>query len=176
MSSPDNTRRHWHGDPGARHEHLNVWTAGGAKGPAPRAPWALTPEMIAASQARRVSHQPSPACSPSSLQSNTISVSTPAPFNTDPYRTPTPQQPPQPAPPAPPTVAPHQPSASVDAPAPARARRACLRTCRRRRGRVLIRGWRGVGRAGMSSASRVGFFRSGGMGIRGGSNFFYHIV
>lgn len=65
MSSPDNTRRHWHGDPGARHEHLNVWTHGGAKGPAVRAPWALTPEMMATGT-RRVSRRLARAvhCSP----------------------------------------------------------------------------------------------------------------
>ncbi|KAJ5222649.1 uncharacterized protein N7469_008889 [Penicillium citrinum] len=42
----DDTRRHWHGTSGDRHEHLNAWVAGGAKGPAGRAPWALTPEMM----------------------------------------------------------------------------------------------------------------------------------
>ncbi|KAJ5145019.1 hypothetical protein N7448_002411 [Penicillium atrosanguineum] len=42
----DDTRRHWKGEPGARHEHANPWGHGGAKGPAARAPWALTPEMM----------------------------------------------------------------------------------------------------------------------------------
>ncbi|KAJ5895246.1 hypothetical protein N7495_006937 [Penicillium taxi] len=51
----DAARRHWHGNSGDRHEHLNVWTQGGAKGPTPRAPWALTPEMIAYDTARRAS-------------------------------------------------------------------------------------------------------------------------
>ncbi|KAJ5632368.1 hypothetical protein N7490_008707 [Penicillium lividum] len=46
-------RRHWHGDIGNRHEHLNAWTAGGAKGPAHRAAWALTPEMVANLNARK---------------------------------------------------------------------------------------------------------------------------
>ncbi|KAJ5273473.1 hypothetical protein N7478_008598 [Penicillium angulare] len=49
----DNTRRHWHGLSGDRHEHHNVWTNGGAKGPASRAPWALTPEMMANLNARK---------------------------------------------------------------------------------------------------------------------------
>ncbi|KAF4760731.1 hypothetical protein HAV15_006384 [Penicillium sp. str.  len=31
--SDDNTRRHWHGNPGDRHQHLNVWMNGGAKSP-----------------------------------------------------------------------------------------------------------------------------------------------
>ncbi|KAJ5675651.1 hypothetical protein N7462_008548 [Penicillium macrosclerotiorum] len=48
--SDDNTKRHWHGNPGDRHEHLNVWMSGGSKGPASRAAWALTPEMMAASR------------------------------------------------------------------------------------------------------------------------------
>lgn len=61
----DDTRRHWHGAPGARHEHHNVWTHGGSKGPAVRAPWALTPEMTAAANARRVRSQPSLPQSPS---------------------------------------------------------------------------------------------------------------
>lgn len=47
-------RRHWHGTSGDRHEHHNVWTAGGAKGPTSRAPWALTPEMMANLNARKV--------------------------------------------------------------------------------------------------------------------------
>ncbi|KAJ5156748.1 hypothetical protein N7492_009551 [Penicillium capsulatum] len=42
----DDPRRHWHGNPGDRHEHLNVWVQGGPKGPSPRAAWALTPEMM----------------------------------------------------------------------------------------------------------------------------------
>lgn len=63
ITMSDDTRRHWHGSPGARHEHENVWTHGGAKGPAVRAPWALTPEMTAAANARRVCppiHPPTP--------------------------------------------------------------------------------------------------------------------
>jgi hypothetical protein len=51
----DDTRRHWHGTSGNRHEHHNAWVAGGAKGPAGRAPWALTPEMMSNLNARRVS-------------------------------------------------------------------------------------------------------------------------
>jgi hypothetical protein len=51
----DDTRRHWHGTSGNRHEHHNAWVAGGAKGPAGRAPWALTPEMTSNLNARRVS-------------------------------------------------------------------------------------------------------------------------
>ncbi|CAI7662719.1 unnamed protein product [Penicillium glandicola] len=43
--SDDNTRRHWHGTPGDRHEHLNVWMNGGAKSPSGRAPWAMMPGM-----------------------------------------------------------------------------------------------------------------------------------
>ncbi|KAJ5309017.1 hypothetical protein N7508_004396 [Penicillium antarcticum] len=39
--SDDNTRRHWHGNPGDRHEHHNVWMNGGAKGPSSRAAWAM---------------------------------------------------------------------------------------------------------------------------------------
>ncbi|KAJ5571971.1 hypothetical protein N7535_005631 [Penicillium sp. DV-2018c] len=39
--SDDNTRRHWHGSPGDRHEHLNVWMNGGAKARSPRAAWAM---------------------------------------------------------------------------------------------------------------------------------------
>ncbi|CAG8142512.1 hypothetical protein PENNAL_c0046G01963 [Penicillium nalgiovense] len=39
--SNDNTRRHWHGTPGDRHEQLNVWMNGGAKGPSGRASWAM---------------------------------------------------------------------------------------------------------------------------------------
>ncbi|KAJ5509311.1 hypothetical protein N7527_011454 [Penicillium freii] len=39
--SDDNTRRHWHGSPGDRHEHLNVWMNGGAKSPSGRAAWAM---------------------------------------------------------------------------------------------------------------------------------------
>ncbi|KAJ5498227.1 hypothetical protein PEX1_050530 [Penicillium expansum] len=39
--SDDNTRRHWHGIPGDRHEHLNVWMNGGAKSPSGRAAWAM---------------------------------------------------------------------------------------------------------------------------------------
>ncbi|KAJ5373876.1 hypothetical protein N7517_005882 [Penicillium concentricum] len=39
--SDDNTRRHWHGNPGDRHEHLNVWMNGGAKSPSGRAAWAM---------------------------------------------------------------------------------------------------------------------------------------
>ncbi|OKP00320.1 hypothetical protein PENSUB_7777 [Penicillium subrubescens] len=50
---PDNIKRHWHGNAGDRHEHLNVWTHGGSKGPASRAAWALTPEMMAADANRR---------------------------------------------------------------------------------------------------------------------------
>ncbi|CAG7918575.1 unnamed protein product [Penicillium olsonii] len=37
----DDTRRHWHGVSGDRHEHHNVWMNGGAKGPSARAPWAM---------------------------------------------------------------------------------------------------------------------------------------
>ncbi|KAJ6000229.1 hypothetical protein N7481_000638 [Penicillium waksmanii] len=51
----DDTRRHWHGSSGNRHEHHNAWVAGGAKGPAGRAPWALTPEMMSNLNARRES-------------------------------------------------------------------------------------------------------------------------
>ncbi|KAJ5788353.1 hypothetical protein N7457_003343 [Penicillium paradoxum] len=43
--SDDNTRRHWHGSPGDRHEHLNVWMSGGAKAPTSRAAWAMMPGM-----------------------------------------------------------------------------------------------------------------------------------
>ncbi|KAJ5696538.1 hypothetical protein N7536_006950 [Penicillium majusculum] len=39
--SDDNTRRHWHGNPGDRHQHLNVWMNGGAKSPSGRAAWAM---------------------------------------------------------------------------------------------------------------------------------------
>ncbi|CAL5873773.1 uncharacterized protein PFLUO_LOCUS8055 [Penicillium psychrofluorescens] len=41
----DNTNRHWHGIPGDRHEHHNVWMNGGAKAPADRAAWAMLPGM-----------------------------------------------------------------------------------------------------------------------------------
>ncbi|KAJ5096105.1 hypothetical protein NUU61_005461 [Penicillium alfredii] len=41
----DDTRRHWHGNPGDRHEHLNVWVQGGPKGPSGRAAWAMLPGM-----------------------------------------------------------------------------------------------------------------------------------
>ncbi|GLI73070.1 hypothetical protein PoHVEF18_001279 [Penicillium ochrochloron] len=51
--TPDNIKRHWHGNAGDRHEHLNVWTHGGSMGPANRAAWALTPEMMAAEANRR---------------------------------------------------------------------------------------------------------------------------
>ena len=51
----DDTRRHWHGSPGDRHEHHNVWVQGGPKSQTTRAAWALTPEMIANMQQRRVS-------------------------------------------------------------------------------------------------------------------------
>ncbi|KAJ5333488.1 hypothetical protein MYU51_014077 [Penicillium brevicompactum] len=37
----DDTRRHWHGSSGDRHEHHNVWMNGGAKAPSPRAAWAM---------------------------------------------------------------------------------------------------------------------------------------
>ncbi|KAJ6180475.1 hypothetical protein N7519_010936 [Penicillium mononematosum] len=51
--SNDNTRRHWHGTPGDRHEHLNVWMNGGAKSPSGRAAWAMPiPDT------RRVCHLP----------------------------------------------------------------------------------------------------------------------
>ncbi|CAG7953832.1 unnamed protein product [Penicillium nalgiovense] len=51
--SNDNTRRHWHGTPGDRHEQLNVWMNGGAKGPSGRASWAMPiPDT------RRVCHLP----------------------------------------------------------------------------------------------------------------------
>ncbi|KAJ5708241.1 hypothetical protein N7488_008042 [Penicillium malachiteum] len=49
----DDERRHWHGTAGDRHEHHNVWMQGGAKGPSSRAPWALTPEMMANLNARK---------------------------------------------------------------------------------------------------------------------------
>jgi hypothetical protein len=49
----DNLKRHWHGTAGDRYEHQNPWTHGGSKGPAPRAAWALTPEMMAADTQRR---------------------------------------------------------------------------------------------------------------------------
>jgi hypothetical protein len=39
--SDDNTRRHWHGNPGDRYQHLNVWMNGGAKSPSGRAAWAM---------------------------------------------------------------------------------------------------------------------------------------
>lgn len=39
--SDDNTRRHWHGSPGDRHQQLNVWMNGGAKSPSGRAAWAM---------------------------------------------------------------------------------------------------------------------------------------
>ena len=55
-SKMSDDRRHWHGTSGDRHEHHNVWTAGGAKGPTSRAPWALTPEMMANLNARKVFH------------------------------------------------------------------------------------------------------------------------
>lgn len=53
-NTPDNVKRHWHGTAGDRHEQLNVWTQGGSRGPASRAAWALTPEMMAAEASRRV--------------------------------------------------------------------------------------------------------------------------
>jgi hypothetical protein len=49
--SDDNTRRHWHGSPGDRHQHLNVWMNGGAKSPSGRAAWAMP-------DTRRVSYSP----------------------------------------------------------------------------------------------------------------------
>ncbi|KAJ5532290.1 hypothetical protein N7513_001324 [Penicillium frequentans] len=52
-SPNDNERRHWHGAAGDRYEHVNAWTAGGAKGPTSRAAWALTPEMMANLNARK---------------------------------------------------------------------------------------------------------------------------
>ncbi|OQD64568.1 hypothetical protein PENPOL_c007G02349 [Penicillium polonicum] len=39
--SDDNTRRHWHGSPGDRYQHVDVWMNGGAKSPTGRAPWAM---------------------------------------------------------------------------------------------------------------------------------------
>ncbi|CAG8909323.1 unnamed protein product [Penicillium egyptiacum] len=51
--SDDNTRRHWHGTPGDRHEHLNVWMNGGAKSPTGRAAWAMP-----ITETRRVCHLP----------------------------------------------------------------------------------------------------------------------
>ncbi|KAJ5791552.1 uncharacterized protein N7518_008563 [Penicillium psychrosexuale] len=37
----DDTRRNWHGTPGDRLEHSNVWMSGGAKSPTGRAAWAM---------------------------------------------------------------------------------------------------------------------------------------
>ena len=54
----DDARRHWHGNPGNRHEHHNVWVQGGPKGPSARAAWALTPEMIANSRRVRIALLP----------------------------------------------------------------------------------------------------------------------
>lgn len=51
--SDDNTRRHWHGNPGDRHQHLNVWMNGGAKSPSGRAAWAMPN-----TDNRRVGHLP----------------------------------------------------------------------------------------------------------------------
>lgn len=55
----NNPPRHWKGEPGNRHEHVNPWGHGGAKGPAPRASWALTPEMMTNLNANR---RVSPTC------------------------------------------------------------------------------------------------------------------
>ncbi|KAJ5225412.1 hypothetical protein N7468_006637 [Penicillium chermesinum] len=44
----DSSPRYWRGQPGDRHEHGNVWVPGGPKSPTTKAPWAPTPEMIAA--------------------------------------------------------------------------------------------------------------------------------
>ncbi|OOQ88371.1 hypothetical protein PEBR_13650 [Penicillium brasilianum] len=55
---PENIKRHWHGNKGDRYEHLNAWTHGGSMGPANRAAWALTPEMMAADAKRRVRSPP----------------------------------------------------------------------------------------------------------------------
>jgi hypothetical protein len=57
MTDNDNNRRYWKGEPGNRHEHANPLGHGGAKGPASRASWALTPEMAANLNNRRVSPQ-----------------------------------------------------------------------------------------------------------------------
>lgn len=51
--SDDNTRRHWHGIPGDRHQHINVWMNGGAKSPSGRAAWAMP-----TTDTRRVGHLP----------------------------------------------------------------------------------------------------------------------
>lgn len=54
--SDDNTRRHWHGTPGDRHQQLNVWMNGGAKSPSGRAAWAMP--IIPGTDNRRVGHLP----------------------------------------------------------------------------------------------------------------------
>ncbi|KAJ5579963.1 uncharacterized protein N7459_005948 [Penicillium hispanicum] len=76
----DDPRRHWHGNPGNRYEHTNVWVQGGPKGPTARAPWALTPEMIA--NTRRVRNSPphtSRLCQTSDpIQSTLILYNTPS--------------------------------------------------------------------------------------------------
>lgn len=51
--SDDNTRRHWHGSPGDRYQHVDVWMNGGAKSPTGRAPWAMP-----ITDNRRVGHVP----------------------------------------------------------------------------------------------------------------------
>ncbi|KAJ5480839.1 hypothetical protein N7539_006733 [Penicillium diatomitis] len=64
----DPPKRHWHGEAGNRYEHQNVWTHGGAKGPANRAPWALTPEQtMAADSSRRSSAASSSGSPPSTM-------------------------------------------------------------------------------------------------------------
>lgn len=89
------------------------------------------------------------------------------------HRTPTPPTP-QTAPTTPLAVVvvarplPRQQSASAAARAmPPVSVNNCLRTCIRRRGRVVTLLWRGDGLVGMSSASREGSLRSGGMGTPG---------
>lgn len=56
----DDTPRHWKGEPGNRHEHVNPIDGGGAKSPITRAAWALTPEMVRNLGNRRVCPIPVP--------------------------------------------------------------------------------------------------------------------
>jgi hypothetical protein len=121
--TPDNIKRHWHGSAGDRHEHLNVWTHGGSMGPANRAAWALTPEMMAAEAKRRVC--PIPITVSPLEQRPSISHLIPTYLTTRlNRRTPPALQAPQ-APPTVPTTAPRPPppstTAAAQAPVPALA-------------------------------------------------------
>lgn len=172
----DDTRRHWHGTSGNRHEHHNTWVAGGAKSPAGRAPWALTPEMTSNLNARRVCLSPSTPtyALPSIPMPRSIPMSVYVYTYTNACSRTQPAQPhhqpaimlPLPLIPPPQT---HQLSPSADA--QVRVVEVYFPICRLRRGRVGVRIWRGEGLVGMSRVLRVVCFRNFGRGILGGIRF-----